>query len=87
VSPAASGRCTSTGSDPTTGARSVTDLIAKPVREGVDLDVVLGGDSELCDQGQDRANQPRHVLVPGPVRTAASGGVALAGSWNATMPP
>lgn len=34
----------------------VTDLNTQPVRQGVDLDVILRRDSELCDQGQDRAN-------------------------------
>jgi len=34
----------------------VTDLSTKPVRQGVDLDVILRRDSELCDQRQDGAN-------------------------------
>ena len=34
----------------------VTDLSMQPVRQGVDLDVILCRDSVLCDQGQDRAN-------------------------------
>ena len=34
----------------------VTDLSVQPVRQGVDLDVILCRDSELCDQRQDRAN-------------------------------
>jgi hypothetical protein len=34
----------------------VTDLSMQPVRQGVDLDVILGRDSELCDLGQNRAN-------------------------------
>ena len=34
----------------------VIDLSMQPVRQGVDLDVILCRDSVLCDQGQDRAN-------------------------------
>jgi hypothetical protein len=71
-------RCAQGGDEaPDEGHARVTDLIAEPVRKGVDLDLILCGDSELCDQGQDCASYPGQS---GPPPAAASRCISGAGS-------
>ena len=63
----------------------VTDLSMQPVRQGVDLDVILGRDSELCDLGRGRIVRISRAMYSypgqsGPPPAAASRCIAGAGS-------